>query len=99
MADHPFQPCVYLLASRRNGTLYCGSTGRLQRRIWEHREGVGARFTAKYGVTRLVWFEAHPVMASAVQREHRIKRWRRAWKIALIEADNPDWADLYPTLF
>ncbi|PWE18787.1 hypothetical protein DDZ18_04135 [Marinicauda salina] len=98
MLDRPIQPCVYLLASRRNGTLYCGSTGYLIRRIWEHREGVGSPFTAKYGVTLLVWYELHEEMASAVRREHRIKQWKRAWKLALIERDNPTWRDLYEEL-
>ncbi|WP_430430652.1 GIY-YIG nuclease family protein [Oceanicaulis sp.] len=91
-------PCVYLLASGRNGTLYCGSTGDLIKRVWEHRQGVGSRFTAKYAVHNLVWFEHHDVMDSAIQREHRIKRWKRVWKLRLIEEHNPTWADLYEGL-
>ncbi len=89
------EPAVYLLASRTHGTLYCGSTGDLVRRIWEHRDGVGSRFTAKYGVTRLVWCEFHAEMGSAIKREYQIKAWKRAWKIELIEAGNPHWRDLY----
>jgi putative endonuclease len=98
MRERPFQPAVYILASRRNGTLYCGSTGDLIRRIWEHREGVGSPFTAKYGVRLLVWYEFHGEMGGAIQREHRIKAWRRAWKLHLIEAENPGWRDLYEDL-
>ena len=92
------QPCVYLLASRRNGTLYCGSTGDLIKRVWEHRQGVGSVFTAKYAVHTLVCFEPHNVMESAIQREYRIKNWKRAWKLRLIEESNPTWADLYEGL-
>jgi len=87
---------VYILASRRIGTLYTGSTRDLVGRVFTHREGMTDGFTAKYGVTRLVWFEPHASVASAYAREQRIKRWRRAWKIALIEDLNPDWDDLYP---
>ncbi|MBL8770437.1 MAG: GIY-YIG nuclease family protein [Phenylobacterium sp.] len=85
---------TYMLASRRNGTLYVGSTDGLQRRMWEHRAKVRPGFTARYGVTLLVWFERHETRAGAVQRERRIKAWRRSWKIMLIEADNPTWRDL-----
>ena len=93
-----FQPACYLVASRRNGTLYCGSTSDLVKRVWEHREADGARFTATYGVHRLVWFEFFDEMGAAMQRERRIKAWRRAWKLALIERDNPTWRDLYEDL-
>ena len=94
MNERVIQPCVYLLASGRNGTLYCGSTGDLIKRVWEHRQGIGSVFTAKYAFHDLVWFEHHDVMASAIQREHRIKR----WKLRLIEESNPAWADLYEGL-
>ncbi len=86
---------VYILASRRNGTFYTGSTDDLSKRVWQHREGVGSAFTRKYGVTRLVWFEEHGERQSALEREARIKRWRRTWKLALVEAVNPQWRDLW----
>jgi putative endonuclease len=85
---------VYILASRRNGTLYVGVTNDLVRRVWEHRQGVGG-FTTKYGVTRLVYFEDTPDVTAAIQREKNLKHWSRAWKIALIERANPEWLDLY----
>ena len=89
-----FQPCVYLVASKRNGTLYTGVTSNLLARIHQHREGADRGFTRKYGVKLLVWFEQHPTMESAITREKRIKIWNRAWKLELIEAANPDWRDL-----
>jgi len=89
-----FQPCVYLLASRRNGTLYTGVTSNLLARIYQHRNGVVQGFARKYGVKLLVWFERHATMESAITREKRIKKWNRAWKLELIEAANPDWKDL-----
>ena len=89
-----FQPCVYLLASHRNGTIYTGVTSNLPARLTQHRTGVTRGFTQYYGVKRLVWFEVHDEIASAIQREKRIKKWLRAWKIALVEATNPDWRDL-----
>jgi putative endonuclease len=92
MRDHNF--FVYLLASRRNGTLYCGVTNDLARRVFEHREGQAEGFARKYGVSRLVWFEQHSDINEAILREKRIKKWRRDWKIALIEAENRDWRDL-----
>jgi putative endonuclease len=91
-------PCVYLLASQHYGTLYCGVTSDLLRRIWEHRNDVVPGFTREHAVHRLVWFELHGTMTDAIEREKRIKKWRRAWKINLIEAANPHWADLYPRL-
>ncbi|GHD55495.1 endonuclease [Thalassobaculum fulvum] len=91
------RPCVYILASKRNGTLYVGVTGDLLRRVWVHREQPSG-FCARYRVDRLVWFEPHLDMAAAILRETRLKGWRRAWKIALIEQANPDWRDLYPDL-
>lgn len=89
---------VYLLASRRYGTLYCGVTNALLRRVFEHKIRQVPGFTAKYGVDRLVWYERHQDINEAITREKRIKRWRRQWKINLIEKDNPDWNDLYPGL-
>ena len=89
---------VYIMASGRNGTLYTGSTYDLVRRTWEHREGFIPGFTKKYGCTKFVWFEAHPDLESALLREKRIKRWRRRWKLDLIEAGNPHWCDLFDTL-
>lgn len=86
-------PMVYLLASGRNGTLYAGVTSDLVQRVYQHREGTMG-FTARYGVKRLVWFEPHGTMEQAILREKRIKKWNRAWKLALIEAANPDWRDL-----
>jgi putative endonuclease len=89
-----FQPCVYILASRRHGTLYVGVTSNLLVRIVQHREGLIPGFTKAYGVRMLVWYEMHDTMEAAIVREKRLKDWRRAWKIALIEAQNEDWADL-----
>jgi putative endonuclease len=92
---HPdFQPTTYLLASRRNGTLYVGATSNLLARIHQHREGMVKGFTRTYGVKLLVWFEQHATMDSAITREKRIKKWERDWKLQLIEAANPDWRDL-----
>jgi putative endonuclease len=90
---------VYILASRRNGTLYTGVTGNLAKRVYEHREGLRPGFTADYAVKTLVWCEDFPTMLDAIASEKRIKRWRRAWKLALIERENPQWLDLYPRLY
>ena len=87
-------PIVYLLASHRNGTLYAGVTSNLMQRLYQHREGVIDGFSKDYGTKRLVWFEAHETMESAIIREKRIKKWNRPWKIKLIEAANSDWRDL-----
>ena len=92
------QPCVYLLASRRNGTLYVGVTSNLVKRVWEHKNHVVGGFTKKYGVDRLVWYEMHETMESAIRREKSIKEWKRAWKLGLVEKANPEWADLYEGL-
>ena len=86
---------VYLLASQRNGTLYCGVTNNLVRRLHEHREGLADGFTKGYEVKMLVWFESTPSVEAAIQREKQIKNWKREWKIALIERANPAWRDLY----
>ncbi len=89
------QPCVYLLASRRNGTLYTGVTSNLVKRVWEHKHHTVEGFTKKYRVERLVWYEVHETMESAITREKAIKNWKRVWKINVIEAMNPRWRDLY----
>jgi putative endonuclease len=91
-------PCVYLLASKRNGTLYVGVTSNLVKRVWEHKQHVVDGFTKRYGVDQLVWFEAHEEMESAISREKAIKNWKRAWKLDLIEKSNPEWKDLYPSI-
>jgi len=85
---------AYLLASKKGGTLYCGVTSDLPHRWWEHREGITGGFTHRYGVKRLVWCEEFPWMIDAIKREKAIKSWPRAWKVALIENENPDWRDL-----
>ena len=87
---------VYMLASRKYGTLYLGVTNDLNRRIYEHKNKLVPGFTAKYGVERLVWFEYHDHPSAAIDREKQLKKWRRDWKIRLIEEDNPDWLDLAP---
>ncbi len=89
------QPAVYILASQRNGTLYTGVTSDLIARTWQHREDVVAGFTGTYQVHRLVWYELHGDMFSAITREKRIKKWSRAWKIEMIEKTNPYWNDLW----
>src|SRR6478609_5643574 len=88
---------VYIMASQRNGTLYVGMSGDLSRRVYEHQEGLTPGFTTKYGVKRLVWYEDFPTADEAISAEKRIKRWRRKWKLELIEKLNPTWADLYET--
>jgi putative endonuclease len=85
---------VCILASRRNGTLYIGVTNDLARRVYEHQEGIVEGFTKRYGVHHLVYYEVHKDVRDAIWRETCIKRWRRAWKIRLIEQENPDWRDL-----
>ena len=90
---------VYILASRKNGTLYTGVTSDLPRRMEEHRSGAGSSFTAKYGVMRLVWFEEHELITYAITREKTIKKWPRQWKVNMIEENNPYWNDLRWQLF
>lgn len=89
---------VYIMASRKHGTLYIGVTNDLARRVWEHRQGIGSRFVKRYAVTRLVHMEPHEQVERAIQREKTMKEWPRAWKIRLIEQDNPEWKDLYARL-
>jgi putative endonuclease len=86
---------VYILASKRNGTLYIGVTSNLPKRIWEHRESVVDGFTTKYGVKTLVWYEVHDNAESAISREKQLKKWNRIWKLSLIEEKNPEWRDLF----
>ncbi len=89
------QPCVYILASKKNGTLYIGVTSNLIQRIWQHKNEQVAGFTKKYAVHQLVYFEQHEEMMAAITREKQIKKWNRQWKINLIEQENPDWEDLW----
>jgi len=91
------QPAVYILASKRNGTLYLGVTSDLAKRIWEHKNNVLEGFSKRYGVHLLVWYELHETMESAIQREKQMKEWKRKWKLELIESVNPSWQDMYPT--
>ena len=92
------QPCVYILASDRNGTLYVGVTSDLTKRVWEHKNDLVPGFTKRYGVHDLVWYELHDSMESAIAREKTIKEWKRRWKLELIERENPEWKDLYSRL-
>ncbi len=94
----PKQPCVYILASSRIGTLYIGVTSNLLARLYQHRNTDGPGFTKRYGVRRLVRYEFLADMPTAIAREKQLKRWHREWKINLIEYDNPDWLDLAPAL-
>jgi putative endonuclease len=89
---------TYLLASQPHGTLYVGVTNDLIRRVHEHKSDLVEGFTKRYGVHTLVWWESSESIESAIRREKQIKKWKRAWKISLIEKDNPRWADLYPGL-
>jgi putative endonuclease len=93
------QPFVYILASKRNGTLYTGVTSDLAGRVSQHRSGSVPGFTARYGVRTLVYFEQHASMDSAIRRERQVKKWRRRWKLEMIERHNPRWHDLYAHLF
>ena len=90
----PRLPCVYILASERNGTLYVGVTSDLPGRVYQHKARLSPGFTSRYGVSDLVWYEPHETMESAIAREKALKNWRRSWKIRLIEESNPLWADL-----
>jgi putative endonuclease len=92
------QGYVYILASKRNGTLYIGVTTDLAARIFAHRNGTGSAFTKKYGVKILVWCETYDMVTDAIQRETTLKHWLRKWKLELIEKTNPNWDDLYETL-
>lgn len=92
------QPAVYIMASRRNGTLYTGVTSDLVKRVYEHRNHLVKGFTKRYDVCTLVWYELHGDMFSAIAREKAIKEWKRKWKLRLIENGNPSWRDLYPEI-
>ena len=89
-----FEPCVYIMASGHHGTLYIGVTSDIEQRVLDHQSGALGGFTAEYGCKRLVWMELHPTMESAILREKRMKSWRRAWKIRVIEESNPQWHPL-----
>jgi putative endonuclease len=88
------QPVVYILASKANGTLYVGVTSNMGGRLWQHRQETTRGFTQQYHIHMLVWYELHGDMYNAIKREKQIKKWNRAWKIRLIETDNPHWRDL-----
>ena len=88
-------PCVYILASKPKGTLYIGVTSNLVQRVWHHKNDFVEGFTKRYRVHRLVWHEVHDSMESAISREKALKKWKRLWKIGLIERSNPTWVDLY----
>ena len=92
------KPCVYILASERNGTLYVGVTSNLPKRAWEHRESTVDGFSKQYGVKLLVYYEFHQTMEAAITREKQLKKWNRTWKLELIEAMNPEWDDLFDRL-
>ncbi|MDD9875633.1 MAG: GIY-YIG nuclease family protein [Gammaproteobacteria bacterium] len=89
------QPAVYIMANRRDGTLYTGVTSNLSARVWQHKNNINQGFTAKYGIHLLVYVEFYDDMYAAITREKRIKGWKRKWKLALIEKQNPEWRDLY----
>jgi putative endonuclease len=89
------QPCVYLLANKRNGTLYVGVTSNLVQRVWQHKNDLVEGFTKRYRVHMLVWFEVCDSMQTAIAREKAMKEWKRTWKIELLEKTNPEWRDLY----
>ena len=89
---------VYIMASKRNGTIYIGVTSELVQRVWQHRTGQVAGFTKKYGCKLLVWYEAYDDIHEARLRELQMKKWKRLWKISTIEAMNPHWDDLYPAI-
>ncbi len=92
------QPAVYILASKRNGTLYTGVTSDLVKRVWEHKNNLVEGFTKRYDVHLLVWYELHESMESGIAREKQLKEWKRKWKLELIEKANPEWQDLYHTI-
>ena len=89
------QPCVYIMSNKRNGTLYIGVTSNLIQRVWQHKNSLVPGFTKRYSTHTLVWYESHETMENAISREKRLKEWKRAWKVQLIEQSNPEWRDLY----
>jgi putative endonuclease len=92
------QPAVYILASKKNGTIYIGVTSDLAKRIWEHKNNLIAGFTKRYKVHCLVWYELHDKIDAAIEREKNMKEWQRIWEIKLIEKNNPNWNDLYDSI-
>ena len=90
--------CVYMMANRPRGAIYIGVTGDLGKRVYQHREGLIEGFTKRYGLKQLVWFEAYDEIEAAIRSEKRLKRYKRDWKIELIEQKNPQWVDLFPSL-
>ena len=92
------QPCVYMMANKRHGTLYIGVTSDVVRRAWQHRTGAADGFTKRYGLDKLVWFEFHETMNDAIKHEKAMKKWLRAWKTSLIDKTNPPWRDLLQDL-
>ncbi|MCL4428174.1 MAG: GIY-YIG nuclease family protein [Deltaproteobacteria bacterium] len=89
---------VYILSSKRNGTLYTGVTSDIVKRVYEHKQNVVEGFTKKYNIHMLVWYEIHDSAESAINKEKQIKKWKRTWKLKLIEKDNPEWIDLYESI-
>jgi putative endonuclease len=96
--SHVEATAVHILASHRHGTLYVGVTSDLVKRVWQHREHVIEGFTAQHAIIRLIWYETHDAMESAILREKRLKAWKRQWKLELIESNNPYWLDLWPEI-
>jgi putative endonuclease len=92
------QPCVYILANKKHGTIYIGVTSHLVKRIWQHKNHMVDGFTKKYNVSQLVYFEMHSTMLDAITREKKLKNWKRQWKIDLLEASNPAWDDLWESI-
>lgn len=92
------QPAVYILASQKNGTLYIGVRGNLVQRIWQHKNDLVEGFTKRYGIHMLVYYELHSDINSAITREKQLEKWNREWKLGLIEQNNPQWQDLWPTI-
>ncbi len=92
------RPAVYILTNKKNGTLYVGVTSDLIKRVWEHKNNLVDGFTKRYSVHKLMWYELHETMISAITREKTLKNWKRAWKMELIEKNNPLWQDLYETI-
>ncbi len=88
-------PCVYILANKPGGTLYIGVTSNIVQRVWQHKNDLVEGFTNRYRVHRLVWYEIHSTMESALNREKALKKWNRKWKVKLIQEENPSWSDLY----
>lgn len=92
------QPCTYIMASKPNGTLYIGVTSNLVQRVYQHKNNLVDSFTSKYGVNNLVYFELHGSMLEAISREKRLKKWKRQWKIELLQKQNPKWLDLWGSI-